>query len=100
MKKILVSLGLILTLVLCCAFVPVNAAEECTHEKVTFQYFLDEQEKPVTCDQSGIAKYTCDECGASIYKKEVGKHVIAYEFTDVSCTEAQKVVENVHYVKL
>ena len=93
MKKILVSLGLILTLVLCCAFVPVNAAEECTHEKVTFQYFLDEQEKPVTCDQSGIAKYTCDKCEASIYKKEVGKHVVAYEFTDVSCTEAQKVVE-------
>ena len=32
MKKILASLGLILVFVLCCALVPVNAAEECAHE--------------------------------------------------------------------
>ena len=87
-------LGLILTLVLCCAFVPVNAAEEeCTHENVTFEYFLDEQDKPVTCEESGIAKYTCDDCGTSLYKKESGNHVIKFQFTELTCTQDQKVVE-------
>jgi hypothetical protein len=93
MKKILVSFGLILTLVLCCALVPVNAAEECAHEKVTFQYFLEGQSKPTTCAESGIAKYTCDACKVAVYKKEVGKHVVDYVVEDATCTKAQKVTE-------
>ena len=91
MKKILVSLGLILTLVLCCAFVPVNAAEECAHEKVTFQYYLDGQVAPTNCKESGIAKVKCDACKKEVYRKIVGKHNIEEIVTDATCEANQKV---------
>jgi hypothetical protein len=96
MKKILVSLGLVLTLVLCCAFVPVNAAEECAHKELVLDYYLDgqgDQEAPKTCKESKIAKYTCKKCNESFYKKEFGKHDIDYVVGDLSCTEAQTVTE-------
>ena len=91
MKKILVSLGLILTLVVCCAFAPVNAATECAHEKVTVLRFLDGQDKPTNCTESGIAKVKCDACEEELYKKVVGNHNVKEIVTDATCTEAQKV---------
>ena len=91
MKKILLSLGLVLTLVLCCAFMPVNAASECAHEKTTFQYYLEGQAAPKSCKEEAIAKYTCNACKASVYKKAVGDHNLVEVVEDATCTEGQKV---------
>ena len=91
MKKILVSLGLILSLALCCAFMPVNAAEACTHEKVTFQYYLEGQVAPTNCKEAAIAKVKCDACKAEIYKKVIGEHNIEEIVTDATCTAPQTV---------
>ena len=93
MKKILVSLGLILTLVLCCAFVPVNAAEECAHKEWKFEYYLDGEDAPANCKESRIAKYSCKKCDEVQYKKVYGDHEIEFKVGDLSCTEAQTVTE-------
>ena len=91
MKKILASLGLILVFVLCCALVPVNAAEECAHEDLEFQYYLEGQTAPTTCKESGIAKLICKDCKATVYQRVVGKHNNVEVVSDATCTEAQKV---------
>lgn len=91
MKKILVSFGLILTLVLCCAFVPVNAAEECAHKEWELVDYLDGEGAPTNCKESRIAKYSCKKCDEVQYKKVYGDHDPEFEVSDLSCTEAQTV---------
>ena len=93
MKKILCSLGLFLVLVLTFALAPVKATtEECAHENLKFQYYLEGQTQPTTCLEEGIAKFVCEDCGASKYQKVSGEHSYKETVEDATCTTPQKIV--------
>ena len=92
MKKILLSLGLIMMIALAFTATPVNAEEPCTHENLKFQYYLDGQTAPATCEESAIGKYVCEDCEASVYQKVTGEHSWEETVVDATCTDAQKVI--------